>query len=86
MCAGSSLEDSVMRWCCISHAEHKKCEQWALNIKSDPLVCVGAVSMLDCIEKIKVSHVNGKVRGYSGVCTHNITVQMCLNAIICILL
>lgn len=54
--AGSSLEDSVVRWCCISHAEQKKCEQWALSIKSDPLVCVRAVSMQDCIEKIKVNH------------------------------
>lgn len=25
--AGSSLEDSVIRWCCISYAEQKKCEQ-----------------------------------------------------------
>ncbi|KAK1900982.1 Serotransferrin [Dissostichus eleginoides] len=55
---GSSLEDSVMRWCCISHAEQKKCEQWALNIKSDPLVCVRAVSMRDCIEKIKRDEVD----------------------------
>lgn len=44
----------MVRWCCISHAEQKKCEQWALNIKSDPLVCVKASSMSDCIEKIKV--------------------------------
>lgn len=51
---GSSLEDSVVRWCCISHAEQKKCEQWAISIKSDPLVCVKASSMSDCIEKIKV--------------------------------
>uniref|UniRef100_A0A8D0D896 Serotransferrin n=1 Tax=Sander lucioperca TaxID=283035 RepID=A0A8D0D896_SANLU len=50
---GSSLEDSVVRWCCISQAEQKKCEQWALSIKSDPLVCVRAVSLRDCIEKIK---------------------------------
>ncbi|KAI4826633.1 hypothetical protein KUCAC02_030071 [Chaenocephalus aceratus] len=56
---GSSLEDSVVRWCCISHAEQKKCEQWALNIKSDPLVCVRAVSMRDCIEKIKRDEVDG---------------------------
>lgn len=56
LCAGSSLEDSVVRWCCISHAEQKKCEEWALSIKSDPLVCVGAVSMRDCVEKIKASH------------------------------
>ena len=52
---GSSLEDSVIRWCCISQAEQKKCEQWALSIKSDPLVCVRATSMGDCVEKIKVS-------------------------------
>lgn len=45
-----------MRWCCISYAEQKKCEQWALNIKSDPLVCVQALSVRDCIEKIKVNH------------------------------
>lgn len=54
VCLGSSLEDSVVRWCCISHAEQEKCEQWALSIKSDPLVCVSASSMTDCIEKIKV--------------------------------
>ncbi|XP_061730358.1 saxiphilin-like [Nerophis ophidion] len=50
---GSSMEDSVIRWCCISHAEHTKCEQWALSIESDPLVCVIAESMRDCVEKIK---------------------------------
>ncbi|XP_071349939.1 saxiphilin-like [Trachinotus anak] len=55
---GSSLEDSVVRWCCISHAEQKKCEQWALSIKSDPLVCVSAVSMRNCIEKIKRDEVD----------------------------
>ncbi|XP_011492899.2 melanotransferrin isoform X1 [Oryzias latipes] len=55
---GSSLEDSVMRWCCISHAEQKKCEQWALSIKSDPLVCIRAASMRDCIEKIKRNEVD----------------------------
>ncbi|KAM6928449.1 saxiphilin-like [Xenentodon cancila] len=55
---GSSLEDSVVRWCCISHAEQKKCEQWALSIKSDPLVCVRGVSMRDCIEKIKRDEVD----------------------------
>uniref|UniRef100_A0A3B4YUL6 Serotransferrin n=1 Tax=Seriola lalandi dorsalis TaxID=1841481 RepID=A0A3B4YUL6_SERLL len=55
---GSSLEDSVVRWCCISHAEQKKCEQWALSIKSDPLVCVRAVSMRNCIEKIKRDEVD----------------------------
>lgn len=54
-CAGSSLEDSVVRWCCISYAEQKKCEQWALSIKSDPLVCVRAVSMRECVEKMKAS-------------------------------
>lgn len=58
MWSGSSLEDSVVRWCCISLAEQKKCEQWALSIKSYPLVCVTAVSMRDCVEKIKVSCVN----------------------------
>ncbi|MEQ2260378.1 hypothetical protein XENORESO_015313, partial [Xenotaenia resolanae] len=55
---GSSLQDSVVRWCCISHAEQKKCERWALSIKSDPLVCVKAVSMRDCIEKIKRDEVD----------------------------
>ncbi|XP_062402147.1 saxiphilin-like isoform X1 [Sardina pilchardus] len=55
---GSSLEDSVVRWCCISHAEQKKCERWALSIKSDPLVCVKAASMSDCIEKIKRDEVD----------------------------
>ncbi|KAE8298503.1 Serotransferrin [Larimichthys crocea] len=55
---GSSLEDSVVRWCCISHAEQKKCEQWALSIKSDPLVCVKAASIRDCIEKIKRDEVD----------------------------
>jgi len=53
-CEGSSLEDSVVRWCCISSAEQNKCEQWALSIKSDPLVCIKAASMSDCVEKIKV--------------------------------
>lgn len=45
----------MVRWCCISHAEQTKCEQWALSVKSDPLVCVRAASMRDCIHKIKVS-------------------------------
>ncbi|NWT60335.1 TRFE2 protein, partial [Erythrocercus mccallii] len=52
---GSSLENSVVRWCCISDAELRKCEEWALNIKSDPLVCVQATSMTKCIEMIKSS-------------------------------
>lgn len=64
--AGSSLEDSVVRWCCISHAEQKKCEQWALSIKSDPLVCVKAASIRDCIEKIKVSHSGNINHGMFG--------------------
>ncbi|XP_069038145.1 saxiphilin-like [Lepisosteus oculatus] len=50
---GSSLEDSVVRWCCISAAEQQKCEQWALSIRSDPLVCVRVASMRQCVEKIK---------------------------------
>ncbi|XP_028680953.2 saxiphilin-like isoform X1 [Erpetoichthys calabaricus] len=50
---GSSMDNSVIRWCCISSAEQKKCEDWALNIKSDPLVCVRASSMRGCIEMIK---------------------------------
>ncbi|XP_040432914.1 melanotransferrin-like isoform X2 [Cygnus olor] len=52
---GSSLDNSVVRWCCISNAELRKCEEWALNIKSDPLVCVQATSMTNCIEMIKSS-------------------------------
>ncbi|NWU80572.1 TRFE2 protein, partial [Onychorhynchus coronatus] len=52
---GSSLENSVVRWCCISNAELHKCEEWALSIKSDPLVCVQATSMTKCIEMIKSS-------------------------------
>ncbi|NXI23159.1 TRFE2 protein, partial [Sterrhoptilus dennistouni] len=52
---GSSLDNSVVRWCCISDAELRKCEEWALNIKSDPLVCVQATSMAKCIEMIKSS-------------------------------
>ncbi|KAM6340109.1 serotransferrin-2-like isoform 1-T1 [Alca torda] len=52
---GSSLENSVVRWCCISDAELRKCEEWALSIKSDPLVCVQANSMTKCIEMIKSS-------------------------------
>ncbi|NXF81917.1 TRFE2 protein, partial [Sclerurus mexicanus] len=52
---GSSLENSVVRWCCISDAELHKCEQWALSIRSDPLVCVQATSMAKCIEMIKSS-------------------------------
>ncbi|MFT7797310.1 saxiphilin-like [Arapaima gigas] len=55
---GSTLEDSVIRWCCISAAEQRKCEQWALSIKSDPLVCVRASSMSNCIEKIKKDEVD----------------------------
>lgn len=55
VCAGSSLEDSVVRWCCISQAEQKKCERWALSIESDPLVCVRGASMRDCVAKIKAS-------------------------------
>ncbi|XP_048819697.1 melanotransferrin-like isoform X1 [Lagopus muta] len=52
---GSSLDNSVVRWCCISNAELRKCEEWALSIKSDPLVCVQATSMASCIEMIKSS-------------------------------
>ncbi|NWY38100.1 TRFE2 protein, partial [Sylvia atricapilla] len=52
---GSSLDNSVVRWCCISDAELRKCEEWALNIKSDPLVCVQGSSMAKCIEMIKSS-------------------------------
>ncbi|XP_074869114.1 serotransferrin-2-like isoform X2 [Carettochelys insculpta] len=50
---GSSLDNSVVRWCCISDAELRKCEEWALNIQSAPLVCVQAASMTNCIELIK---------------------------------
>ncbi|NWV43469.1 TRFEB protein, partial [Grantiella picta] len=52
---GSSLDNSIVRWCCISDAELRKCEEWALSIKSDPLVCVQATSMAKCIEMIKSS-------------------------------
>ncbi|POI26607.1 hypothetical protein CIB84_009644, partial [Bambusicola thoracicus] len=52
---GSSLDNSVVRWCCISNAELRKCEEWALSIKSDPLVCVQGTSMANCIEMIKSS-------------------------------
>ncbi|XP_019751283.1 saxiphilin-like isoform X1 [Hippocampus comes] len=55
---GSTLEDSVVRWCCISHKEQIKCEQWALSIQSDPLVCVRAASMRHCVEKIKRDEVD----------------------------
>ncbi|XP_061458719.1 melanotransferrin-like isoform X4 [Rhineura floridana] len=50
---GSSLANSLVRWCCISNAELRKCEEWALNVRSDPLVCVQADSMIGCIELIK---------------------------------
>ncbi|NWT14441.1 TRFE2 protein, partial [Vireo altiloquus] len=52
---GSSLDNSIVRWCCISDAELRKCEEWALSIKSDPLVCVQATSMTKCIEMVKSS-------------------------------
>ncbi|NWV60418.1 TRFEB protein, partial [Malurus elegans] len=52
---GSSLDNSIVRWCCISDAELRKCEEWALSIQSDPLVCVQATSMTKCIEMIKSS-------------------------------
>ncbi|XP_028565911.2 ovotransferrin-like isoform X2 [Podarcis muralis] len=50
---GSSLANSLVRWCCISNAELRKCEEWALNVRSHPLVCVQANSMANCIELIK---------------------------------
>ncbi|XP_070619680.1 lactotransferrin-like [Erythrolamprus reginae] len=50
---GSSLSNSLVRWCCISDLELWKCEEWALNVRSDPLVCVQAGSMIGCIELIK---------------------------------
>nr|XP_025041625.1 serotransferrin-1-like [Pelodiscus sinensis] len=50
---GSSLDNSVVPWCCISRAELRKCEEWALSIKSHPLVCVQATSMTSCIKLIK---------------------------------
>ncbi|KAJ6659150.1 hypothetical protein lerEdw1_019453 [Lerista edwardsae] len=50
---GSSLSNSLVRWCCISDAELQKCEEWALHFHSDPLVCVQAGSMINCIEQIK---------------------------------
>ncbi|CAJ0947952.1 unnamed protein product, partial [Ranitomeya imitator] len=51
--SGISLDHSVIRWCCISSAELRKCEDWALSIRSDPLVCVQATSLSGCIEMIK---------------------------------
>ncbi|KAM8962253.1 serotransferrin-like [Pelodytes ibericus] len=50
---GISLDHSVIRWCCISAAELQKCEDWALNVRSDPLVCIQATSLTGCIEMIK---------------------------------
>ncbi|XP_075710155.1 serotransferrin-like isoform X1 [Rhinoderma darwinii] len=50
---GISLDHSVIRWCCISSAELRKCEDWALSVRSDPLVCVQATSLSGCIEMIK---------------------------------
>nr|XP_016854400.1 PREDICTED: serotransferrin-1 [Anolis carolinensis]XP_016854401.1 PREDICTED: serotransferrin-1 [Anolis carolinensis] len=50
---GPSLSESLVRWCCISDAELHKCEEWALNVHSDPLVCIQADSMSGCIERIK---------------------------------
>ncbi|KAG8455832.1 hypothetical protein GDO86_001869, partial [Hymenochirus boettgeri] len=50
---GISLEHSVIRWCCISTTELRKCEDWAMNVKSDPLVCTLATSLTGCIEMIK---------------------------------
>ncbi|XP_034294401.1 serotransferrin-2-like isoform X3 [Pantherophis guttatus] len=50
---GSSLSNSLVRWCCISDLELRKCEEWALNVRTDPLVCVQADSMISCIELIK---------------------------------
>lgn len=52
--SGSSLENSIVRWCCISAAEQNKCEEWALNTKSTPLVCIRATSVSHCIEMMKV--------------------------------
>ncbi|KAG9487378.1 hypothetical protein GDO78_007304 [Eleutherodactylus coqui] len=50
---GTSLDHSIIRWCCISSAEMRKCEDWALSVRSDPLVCVQATSLSGCIEMIK---------------------------------
>ncbi|XP_063769132.1 melanotransferrin-like isoform X3 [Pseudophryne corroboree] len=50
---GISLDQSVIRWCCISSAELRKCEDWALRVRTDPLVCVQATSLSGCIEMIK---------------------------------
>ncbi|XP_077317644.1 serotransferrin-1-like [Lithobates pipiens] len=50
---GISLDHSVIRWCCISSSELRKCENWALSVRSDPLVCVQATSLTGCIEMIK---------------------------------
>ncbi|XP_075424548.1 serotransferrin-1-like isoform X1 [Ascaphus truei] len=50
---GISLDHSVIRWCCISAAELQKCEDWALSVRSDPLVCMRASSLTACIKMIK---------------------------------
>ncbi|KAJ7309911.1 hypothetical protein JRQ81_008005 [Phrynocephalus forsythii] len=50
---GSSLSNSLVRWCCISDAELRKCEEWALSVRWDPLVCIQADSMVGCITMIK---------------------------------
>ncbi|XP_062925344.1 saxiphilin-like [Mobula hypostoma] len=55
---GSSLENSIVRWCCISKAEQSKCEDWALNAKSTLLVCIRAASASHCIEMIKRDEVD----------------------------
>ncbi|XP_069789731.1 saxiphilin-like [Narcine bancroftii] len=55
---GSSLENSIIRWCCISAAEQSKCDEWALNIKSTPLVCIRATSASHCVEMIKREEVD----------------------------
>lgn len=67
--AGSSLDNRVVRWCCISNAELRKCEEWALSIKSDPLVCVQATSMASCIEMIKVGESLWLYADYMIICT-----------------
>ncbi|XP_053135526.1 melanotransferrin-like isoform X2 [Hemicordylus capensis] len=70
---GSSLSNSLVRWCCISDAELQKCEEWALNIKSDPLVCIQADSMINCIELIK----NNKADAVTLDATHAYFAQKC---------
>ncbi|XP_068094533.1 serotransferrin-1-like isoform X2 [Hyperolius riggenbachi] len=50
---GVSLDHRIIHWCCIGSAEKEKCEEWALSVRVDPLVCVQASSLTECIKMIK---------------------------------